>query len=193
MDRSEMIERVRAQMPERRWVHTAGVMETSIELAKRFGADPVKAEIAAILHDVAKYWKVEDQARVLAESGEAGDLFDYDPQLWHAPVAAYIAARDFGVRDPEVLDAIRWHTSGRAGMSTLEKVVCLADYIEPGRDFPGVDRIRDEAGRNLNRALLLGLDSTISFLLAKGRPIYPLTVEARNDLIRLLDKEADNA
>ena len=192
MDRNAIMERVRAQMPERRWTHTEGVMETAVRLAKRYGADPEKAELAAILHDVAKYWAIGDQKQALIESGEAGDLLEYDPALWHAPVGAYVAKRDYGVDDPEVLDAIRWHTSGRVGMTTLDKVVCLADYMEPGRDFPGVDRIREEAERSLERALLLGFDSTISFLLAKGRPIYPLTVMARNDLIRELDKEADN-
>jgi predicted HD superfamily hydrolase involved in NAD metabolism len=192
MDRNAISERVRAQMPERRWAHTAGVMETAVSLAERYGADPAKAELAAILHDVAKYWKIEDQKRELIESGEAGDLLEYDPQLWHAHVGAYVARRDYGIEDQEVLDAIRWHTSGRIGMTTLEKVVCLADYMEPGREFPGVDRIREEAVRSLDRALVLGFDSTITFLLANGRPIYPLTVLARNDLIRLLDKEADN-
>jgi predicted HD superfamily hydrolase involved in NAD metabolism len=192
MDRNAIMERVRTQMPERRWAHTAGVMETAVRLAERYGADPAKAELAAILHDVAKYWKIEDQKRALIESGEAGDLLEYDPQLWHAHVGAHVARRDYGIEDPEVLDAIRWHTSGRVGMTLLDKVVCLADYMEPGRDFPGVDRIREEAGRSLDRALVLGFDSTISFLLANGRLIYPLTVMARNDLIRLLDKEADN-
>lgn len=192
MDRSAIAERVRAQMPERRWAHTAGVMETAVKLAERYGADPAKAELAAILHDVAKYWKIEEQKRALIASGEAGDLLEYDPQLWHAHVGAHVAKRDYGIQDPEVLDAIRWHTSGRVGMTTLDKVVCLADYMEPGRDFPGVDRIREEAWRSLDRALVFGFDSTISFLIANGRPIYPLTVMARNDLIRLLDKEADN-
>jgi putative HD superfamily hydrolase of NAD metabolism len=153
MDRNAISERVRAQMPERRWAHTAGVMETAVSLAERYGADPAKAELAAILHDVAKYWKIEDQKRELIESGEAGDLLEYDPQLWHAHVGAYVARRDYGIEDPEVLDAIRWHTSGRIGMTTLEKVVCLADYMEPGREFPGVDRIREEAVRSLDRRL----------------------------------------
>lgn len=192
MDRNAIMERVRAQMPERRWAHTAGVMETAVRLAERYGADPAKAELAAMLHDVAKYWAIEEQRRVLIESGEAGDLLGYDPALWHAPVGAYVAKRDYGVEDAAVLDAIRWHTSGRVGMTKLDKVVCLADYIEPGRDFPGVDRIREEAERSLERALVLGFDSTIAYLIANGRPIYPLTVMARNDLIRLLDKEADN-
>jgi len=192
MDRNAIMERVRAQMPERRWAHTEGVMAAAVRLAERHGADPAKAELAAILHDVAKYWSIEDQKRALIESGEAGDLLEYDPQLWHAHVGAYVAKRDYGVQDPEVLDAIRWHTSGRVGMTVLDKVVCLADYIEPGRDFPGVDRIRETAEHSLEQALVFGFDSTIAFLLAKGRPIYPLTVMARNDLIRLLDKEDDN-
>src|SRR5690606_35476874 len=104
-----------------------------------------------------------------------------------------IAQRDYGVQDPEVLDAIRWHTSGRIGMTKLDKIVCLADYIEPGRDFPGVDKIREFAEHNLDKALLAGFDTTIVFLTEQGKTIYPTTVLARNDLVMLLNKEENEA
>ncbi|WP_314002929.1 bis(5'-nucleosyl)-tetraphosphatase (symmetrical) YqeK [uncultured Paenibacillus sp.] len=193
MKREAIIEAVRAQMPEKRWSHTLGVAQTSVELARRFGADPVKADLAAILHDVAKYWPVDRMEEVLRGEGLelADDLLDYDKELWHAPVGALVAARDYGVTDGEVLSAIRFHTSGRENMSLLDKVVCLADYMEPGRQFPGVDKIRELAEHSLERALLAGFDSTIAFLLEKGKRIYPLTVAARNDLIVRLNREAD--
>ena len=89
----------------------------------------------------------------------------------------------FGIHDEEILDAIRYHTSGRDQMTLMDKIVCLADYMEPGRDFPGVDLIRELAERSLEKALVAGFDSTISFLLAKGKRIYPLTILTRNDLI----------
>ncbi|MDQ8737340.1 bis(5'-nucleosyl)-tetraphosphatase (symmetrical) YqeK [Paenibacillus sp. LHD-38] len=183
MNREQMIDKVKAEMPERRWLHTQGVMDTAILLAERFGEDPIRAELAAILHDVAKYWPTERMQQVIREQSLPAELLFYDKELWHAPVGSWVAEHEYGVTDAEVLDAIRYHTSGRRGMSKLEKIVCLADYMEPGRDFPGVDIIRELSEQFLDKALLAGFNSTITFLLAKGKRIFPLTVEARNGLL----------
>lgn len=134
--REALIEAVSAQMPDKRWQHTLGVMETSVKLAKHYGADPGQAETAAILHDVAKYWPVERMKDVIVQNGLSAELLEHDKQLWHAEVGAFVAEHEYGITDPGILGAIRYHTSGREGMTLLEKVVCLADYIEPGRDFP---------------------------------------------------------
>lgn len=134
--REALIEAVSDQMPDKRWKHTLGVMESSVKLAQRYGADPERAETAAILHDVAKYWPVERMREIIEQNGLSTELLKYDKQLWHAEVGAFAAEHDYGITDIEVLDAIRYHTSGRENMSLLEKIVCLADYIEPGRDFP---------------------------------------------------------
>lgn len=187
MNKQDIIESVRQQMPEARWRHTLGVIETAIRLARQYGANADKAELAAILHDCCKYWPVDRQAEVLREpgapTGELRDVLDYDKELWHAPAGAILAARDYGVTDEEVLDAIRYHTTGRANMTMLDKIVCLADYIEPGRDFPGVHNIRELAEHSLEKALVAGFDSTIQFLLEKKKRIYPLTVISRNSLL----------
>lgn len=183
VDREQLIRIVREQMPARRWEHTLGVMESAVELARRFGGDPVKADLAAILHDCAKYWPVDRQRQVIEDNGLPRELLDYDKSLWHAPAGAWFAEHELGVTDSEVLDAIRYHTSGRVGMTLLDKIVCLADYIERGRQFPGVERIRELAQQDLDRALVAGFDSTISHLLELGKPIFPLTILARNDLI----------
>lgn len=183
MNREQIIAYVREQMPERRWMHTLGVMETAVRLAERYGADPVKADLAAILHDVAKYWPAERQRELIEKHQLYPDMLDYDVQLLHSHIGAHVAETQFGITDAEVLDAIRFHTSGRAGMTLLDKIVCLADYIEPGRNFPGVDRIRELADQSLERALIAGFDSTIQYLIAQGKKIYPLTMLARNSLI----------
>jgi predicted HD superfamily hydrolase involved in NAD metabolism len=185
--REALIEAVSDQMPDKRWKHTLGVMESSVKLAQRYGADPERAETAAILHDVAKYWPVERMREIIEQNGLSTELLKYDKQLWHAEVGAFAAEHDYGITDTEVLDAIRYHTSGRENMSLLEKIVCLADYIEPGRDFPGVDEIRRLAKVSLEEGLVAGLDSTISLLLEKRRIVFPLTVLARNDLVRILE------
>lgn len=186
MNRKQIIEAVKAQMPERRWTHTLGVMETAVKLAKQYGADPVKAELAAILHDVCKFWAIPDQARTIRDNGLQLDVLDYDKELWHAHAGAFVAKMEFGIEDEEVLDAIRYHTSGRENMALLDKIVCLADYMEPGRDFPGVHNIRELAEHSLEKALVAGFDSTIGFLLSKNKRIYPLTIAARNSLLELI-------
>lgn len=188
MDREQMMKEVQSRMPDRRWRHTLGVMETAAALAVRFGADPAKAELAALLHDLAKHWPVEEQVAVL-EGAERPGLFPaslllaHDAALLHAPVAAIVAETHYGVADEEVLDAIRYHTTGRERMTLLDKVLCLADYIEPGRHFPGVDDMRRLAETDVNRALLAGFDSTISFLIQKGKKLFPLSILARNGLL----------
>lgn len=186
--REELIASVSAGMPAKRWKHVEGVMESAVILAKRYGADPVKADLAALLHDLAKFWPIEEQVAIIRDNGLNAELLNHDKQLLHAEVGAFISRRDYGIEDEEVLDAIRYHTSGRVGMTLLDKIVCLADYIEPGREFPGVERIRELAETSLEDALIAGFDSTISFLLQKGKPIFPLTVLARNDLIVNLRK-----
>jgi len=184
MNHEDMVIKVQQQMPAKRWNHTLGVMQTAEKLALRFGADVNKAVIAATLHDMCKHWPVEQQAEAVRESGEWLDILDYDKQLWHAHAGAYVAARDCKVTDQEILDAIRYHTSGRVHMTLLDKVVCLADYIEPGRDFPGVVRMRELAEHSLEEALIAGFDGTIQFLIEKKQIIYPLTVLTRNDLMK---------
>lgn len=189
--RDKIIKSVSAQMPEKRWKHTEGVMHSAVLLAKRYGADAVQADLAAILHDVAKYWTSERQEQLLRDKALNDELLLYDKPLWHAEIGAYVAQEEYGIDDEEILNAIRYHTSGRVGMTLLEKVVCLADYIEPGRDFPGVDHIRRLAETSLEAALVAGFDSTISLLLARRQVIYPLTVLSRNDLVKQLEMEGE--
>ncbi|MFD2612677.1 bis(5'-nucleosyl)-tetraphosphatase (symmetrical) YqeK [Paenibacillus gansuensis] len=184
-ERERMMEAVQAQMPAKRWQHTLGVMASAVELAGRYGGDPEKADLAALLHDYAKYWPTDRMERVIREQKLPQELLSYDKELWHAPVGAYAVQQEFGITDEEVLDAIRYHTSGRANMTLLDKIVCLADYIEPGRTFPGVERVRELAVTDLNLALAAGFDSTILFLISKGKRIFPLTVEARNGLLAM--------
>lgn len=186
--REELITAISGGMPAKRWKHVEGVMESAVLLAERYGADPARADLAALLHDLAKFWPIDKQEAIVRDHGLNAELLEHDKQLFHAEVGAYIARVEYGVQDEEVLDAVRYHTSGRVGMTLLDKVVCLADYIEPGREYPGVDHIRELAEKNLEDALIAGFDSTISFLLEKGKLIFPLTVLARNDLIKQRSK-----
>lgn len=182
-NREKLMEASRRQMPSSRWEHTLRVVETAAELARITGADPEKADIAAILHDYCKFWPEERQREWILRYRLPRELLQYNKELWHAPVGAEAVREELGIEDEEVLSAIRSHTTGRPGMTLLEKVIFLADYIEPGRSFPGVEEVRRLAREDLDRAVLKALDNTIVYLVGRRLKVYPLTVITRNDLL----------
>ncbi len=187
MEREKALELVKKQLTEHRYQHTLGVMETAITLAGKYGADVKKAEIAAIFHDYAKFRPKDEMQEIILAQGFPQDLLDFNSELWHAPVGAYLVEKEAGITDREVLDAIRYHTSGRENMTLLEKVIYLADYMEPGRHFPGVDEVRAMAKENLDHALIKAVQNTILFLMKKNQTIYPETFFTYNDLINKLE------
>lgn len=190
MTKEEMLHSVRQQLTEERYRHTLGVVDCAVNLAEQYGADPRQAEVAAIFHDYAKYRDKEEMKNIILQQASIpNDLLVYHHELWHAPVGAYLVEREVGITDKGILDAIRYHTTGRAGMSTLEKVVCLADYIEPGRNFPGVEKIRTLSLDSLDQALTVALYNTIQFLEKQGQNVYPLTIEAYQYLAEELAKQ----
>ncbi|WML54120.1 bis(5'-nucleosyl)-tetraphosphatase (symmetrical) YqeK [Neobacillus sp. PS3-12] len=187
MEREQALKMVKIQLTEHRYQHTLGVMETAISLARKYGVDEKKAELAAIFHDYAKFRPKDEMKEIIVSQGMPKDLLEYNSELWHAPVGAYLAEAEAEISDKEVLDAIRFHTSGRRGMTKLEKVIYLADYIEPGRHFPGVEEVRNLAKINLEEALIKAVQNTIMFLMKRNQAIYPETFHTYNDLI--LNKE----
>lgn len=189
MNRNEALQLVKAQLTEKRYVHTLGVAESAVELAERYGADVKKAELAAIFHDYAKFRPKEEMKQIIMEQNITKDLLDYHSELWHAPVGAYLVEQEAGITDQEILDAIAYHTSGRIGMTLLDKVVYLADYIEPGRSFPGVEEVRKLAEQNLDAAVIQAVRNTINFLMMKKQVIYPATFHTYNDLIKNLKEK----
>lgn len=183
MDRSEALQIVKKQLTEHRYVHTVGVMETALILANQYGADEKKAELSAIFHDYAKFRPKDEMKQIITQENMSPELLEYNSELWHAPVGAFLVKKEVGIKDNDILDAIKYHTSGRPGMTTLEKVIYLADYIEPGRHFPGVEEVRELAKEDLNKALIKALQNTIMFLLKKNQAVFPDTFHTYNDLI----------
>jgi predicted HD superfamily hydrolase involved in NAD metabolism len=167
-----------------RWEHTLRVVDTALQLAHHEEVDPQKAEIAATLHDYCKFWSTDELITWIKQYHLPLDLLDYNPELWHAPVGAEVAHLHFGISDEDILHAIRYHTSARPQMSQLEKIIYLADYIEPGRHFPGVEEVRKLANIDLEKALLQAIDAVIISLIERRQKIYPLTLEARNDQLQ---------
>lgn len=180
--RDKLLAQVRAQMNEKRYVHTLGVAQTARLLAEKYGADPYKAELAGFVHDYCKCWPTARLHEYLLRYDIAQDIIEGEKELWHAFVGAIVIQSELGITDSEVLQAVRYHTTGRVGMSLLEKVVCVADYTEPNREYPGVGEVRALAQIDLDQALAQGLGSTIQFLIEQKKSIHPLTLFAYNDL-----------
>lgn len=162
--------------------HVLGTEQEAIRLAERYGADVEKARVGALLHDCTKKLDLPEQLALCERYGIPLDELERQTlKLLHAKTGAAIARDVFGV-DEEIYNAILWHTTGRAGMTLLEKILYLADYIEPSRDFPGVDKLRTVCYKDLDAGLLMGLEMTIGEMNALGSPVHRATIEARDAL-----------
>ena len=167
-------------LKENRIAHVSGVESQAVMLAMRWGEDPDTAAIAGILHDITKAMSKEKQLKLCEKYGimlENAEL--ENPALLHARTGAALAKDRFGVSD-EIYEAIRWHTTGKPDMSTLEKIIYLADYTEPNRDFEGVEALRKLSFEDLDKAMALGLKMSIEDLRERGKEIFHDTMDAYN-------------
>lgn len=166
-------------MKQKRVPHVMGVEEEAVRLAQRWGADEELARRAGILHDCTKYWDLEQNTALCAQYGV--ELEQKAVKLLHSKSGACMAKYVFGEPD-EVYEAIFWHTTAKADMTVLEKVLYMADYIEPNRDFEGVERLRALSYEDLDKALLLGVETTIQEMEERGVPVHHNTLQAREYL-----------
>lgn len=192
-----MIDKLDEYLPEKRKRHSLGVAEAAVKLAKIYSADEDKAEIAGILHDTAKYVKLVDVPSYCEKYHiELDDMEKVSTALSHSVLGSYIARHEFGVLDEEILSAIRFHTTAKPEMTLLEEIVYLADLIEVGRDYPGVDELRDMAySGQLHEAVLKSLDNSINLVIKKRSPLHLRSVEARNYYLKIVknkEKELRN-
>lgn len=180
----EISEKLKSMLTEKKFEHSLAVKDAAVKLAFLNNADVEKASIAGLVHDCAKCFQEED---LLKKAEEFGILIDgvmrKETGLLHGPVGAEIAKREFGIEEAEILDTIRHHTTGCENMSLLGKIVYIADYISEDRKFPEAESLRKAAFEDLNAGVLMGMDITIKYIIAKGRLIHPETIKARNDII----------
>ena len=169
---------------EKRRAHTQGVSETAVQLARKYGVDACAAARAGILHDITKALTPDEQQRLVAHwQLSVTDFERRNPQLLHAKTGAAAARRIFGESDA-VVSAIEYHTTGKPDMTALEKIVYLADMIEPNRTYPGVDAIRQAAARDLDAGVLFALDRTIAFLQEERAAVCEDSIQARDWLLQ---------
>lgn len=178
----EIQDRLIKDIGEKRFKHSLRVAETAERLAINYGIDTNKAYLAGLIHDCAKYNEEFYISKYNINLSTYPVASIKDPVL-HSFLGAEIAKKVYNINDGDILEAIKYHTTGRPAMSDLEKIIFIADAIEPGRDFDGLDKIRQYAFDNLNRAMLCLLDNNIIFLIKKDALINPLSFEARNYLI----------
>lgn len=186
--KSNLIEKIHHRLKQdispQRYKHTQGVVDAAVYLATKYGADKEAAYIAALLHDYAKDFSKEQTKDYIGRNGLTVDEIMLSVhQLLHGKIAAHIAREQFNIRNKDILNAIEYHTTGRKKMSKLEKIIYLADFIEPGRNYAGVGELREVAEQNLNKAVLLALNNTIKYVISMEKPLHTNTIEARNTLL----------
>lgn len=173
-----------------RFLHSVNVMDMSVKLAIQYKEDLEKAAVAGLLHDCAREIRDEDVFQLCKQFGiNVSYVESLQPVLLHGPIGSVIAKNKYEIIDNSILSAIHYHTTGHENMDILEKIVFIADYIEPNRDLPEIDSIRELAFTDIDRALLSSIKMTITHLLEKGCLIHADTVNARNSIISKLNTD----
>lgn len=184
MTDEQYIEILRGRLTEKRFHHSLEVAREARRLAEKYGADPAKAYTAGLLHDILKDTDGDAQLQILKDFGILQDDVEKQaPKLWHAHSGAVFLQYVLGVEDEDILTAVRYHTTARAGMSLLEKVLYLADFTSADRDYPDVDEMRRRVEIGIAPAMEYALCYSINDLVAQKRAIHPDTVAAYNDMV----------
>lgn len=192
LTRIDLIRTLEQELNYKRFVHTLAVAGTAASLAMCYGADIEKAEIAGLLHDCAKCLDVRKMQRLCEKAGlEISPYERSSGSLLHSKAGSVLAAEKYGVTDPDLLNAIRFHTTGRPGMSLLEKIIFVADYIEPGRfSAKNLPLVRKMAFADIDEALLKILYDTLVYLNSTGNTVDPMT-QKTYDYYKRLDEESN--
>ncbi|MBO0437037.1 bis(5'-nucleosyl)-tetraphosphatase (symmetrical) YqeK [Vagococcus fluvialis] len=178
--REELIEKVSSQMSKKRFEHVLRVEKKACFLAYLYQVDVEKASIAALTHDYAKERPDEEMISLIKAHNFNQELLEYGNAIWHGVVGAHLVKEELEITDKDILEAIELHTTGAAKMSELAKVIYVADYIEDGRNFNGVEEARKLAEENLNKAVAFETKHTLLYLIGKGFKVYPKTIETYN-------------
>ena len=190
MNKAEYLSLIKGRMGERRYIHSVNVAQSAVEIARHYGADEEKAETAGILHDCCKEIPRDEMLQIMTDGGIILDAVEKGTsKLWHA-IAGSVYVRDtLGIDDEDIINSIRYHTTGRANMSLLEKVIFIADFISAERDYDGVDIMRKKAFECLEDAMLFGLQFTITDLTKRKLTIHSNALACYNDIVVYLGKK----
>lgn len=180
----EIKQLLRIRLSDKRYYHSLCVADSARELAKRNGYDEEKAYFAGLVHDITKETDSKNQLQMITEFGIILDNVEQKvPKLWHAISGYVFLQTNCGVTDTEILDAVRYHTTARANMTMLDKILYLADYISADRDYDGVEQRRKDAKISLEYGIIGGLRFTICDLVERNCTVHSDTIDAYNDII----------
>ncbi len=180
---AEFLEEIKKHLQPERLYHSIHVAEEAKKLALHYGADPEKAYTAGLLHDILKNTSDEVLLNFFRENGIIlTQTEQVSRKTWHAIAGEAYCRRKLSVTDSEILSAIRWHTTARAGMTLLDKVIFIADFISADRDYDGVERMREKAYFSLESAMLEGLQFTLAELIENGWAVHEDSLAAYNEL-----------
>ena len=180
----QFIEIIRGRESEKRFRHSLAVADEAVRLAKKYGADPAKARTAGILHDILKDAGQDAQLQIFKDFAILLDNVEQQaPKLWHARAGAVFLEQVLQVKDADILDAVRYHTTARAGMSRLERVLYLADFTSADRDYPDVDEMRRLVDVGMDEAMEYALVYSIRDLTERRQAVHPDTLAAYNELV----------
>ena len=183
---------VQRHLTEKRFYHSQCVAQEAAQLAQQYGADVEKARLAGILHDIMKDTPPEQQLKILQDSGILLTKTQrHNRKLWHALAGAAYLQQTLQVKDGDIVEAVRCHTSGKKDMSLLEKVLFVAEYISADREYPGVERMRQAAYRSLEEAIVEGVLFTVQELMGQRLPVAAESVEAYNDALLILEDRGE--
>lgn len=175
---------IRQFLPEKRYKHCLNVEAEAVKLARIYGCDVEMARVAAIAHDYAKAYSREELIARAQDFGIEIDEIQYNsPELLHGPVAAHTIMHKYSIKNQDLLNSISYHTTGRVNMTLFEKIIFIADLVEPGRNFEGIDEIRKMVLKDLDNALLLACNFTLIYITKRNYLIHPLTIQFRNSLL----------
>lgn len=175
---------IKSRLSESRFRHSLNVADSAVSLAKRYGADEDKARLAGILHDITKETPLTEQYEYIIKDGDFLSKLELNnPAVIHQKSGEAYCRLELGITEPEVLGAVRYHTTGRRGMTLLERIVYTADFISADRNYPDVDKMRSLAQVSLEDAIMYSLKYTINKLLGETALIHPDTLECYNYLL----------
>ena len=182
MNKSEAVELIKEKLPDKRYQHSLRVADTAVKLARIYEGDVDKAEMAGILHDYCKYDDLGYMYQIVRQHDLDPNLLSFGGEILHGPVCAALMKSEYDITDDEILTAIAYHTTGRAQMTKTEKIVFIADYIEPERQIPGVEEIRDMAYNqgSLDHTIYEISKRTVLYLISNDITVFNTTIECLN-------------
>lgn len=175
---------IKSKMGDYRYTHCLNVSKEAKKLAKLYGADEEKAALAGILHDITKEMPKEEQLKIITDSGIILDNIQKNaPKLWHGISGSVYVKNNLNIDDEDILNAIRYHTTGRAGMSLLEKIIFVADFTSQERTYKGVSTMRKKSRKSLDEAMLYGFKFTFTDLSKREIAIHPDELDCYNEIV----------